>query len=118
MAKVCEVKLTVGNEMTDVKNEKTGDFFSVREIEKMTLESLFVIAANMQKEFKKLNICYDLIEEVKEIKDDAGCFKISTTELKEYLIPAIEKSVDKRPGPWYYARKMFKSIENPKEIEV
>lgn len=118
MAKVSVIKLTVGNEMTEAKKPNGNELMSIREIELMALESLFLIAVNMQRDFKKMNICYDLVEEVRSIKPDTDCFKISTTELKEFLIPAIEKSADNRPGPWYYARKMFKSIESPEEIEV
>lgn len=118
MARLAVVKLTVGDEMTEATKPDSKEFMTVREVELKVLEALFVIAANMQRDFKKLNICYDLIEEVKAIKEDMDCFKISVSELKEFLIPAIEKSADNRPGPWYYARKMFRSIENPTEIEV
>jgi hypothetical protein len=109
MAKVSIIPLSAATEMTDAKKEDKT-FYSVREIELAILENLFVVAANMQKDIRKTNVCWDLIQEVKAIKDDQINFKISGSDLKELLIPAFEKTAESRPGVWYYSRKMFKAI--------
>jgi predicted transcriptional regulator len=118
MAKVSVIKLTAKDVISDAKKNEAGEFWTVREIELNALEAIMVVAANMQKNVCKINVCYDLIEEVKAITKDMGSFKISNTDLKELVIPAIEKMVDSRPPFWFYAKSMFKSIEKPEEIEV
>lgn len=117
MAKVSVIKLTEKSIMSKAKKDDQS-YWSVREIELNALEALFLIAANSNKSCTKLVDCYDLVDEVKNIGEDAESFKISNTDLKDFLIPAIEKSADQRPGFWFFARNMFKSIEKPEEIEV
>jgi predicted transcriptional regulator len=118
MAKVSVIKLTAKDVVSGAKKNEAGEFFTVREVEISALENLFVLAANMQRDIRKINVCYDLIQEVKSITDDMDSFKITGTDLKDLLIPAIEKMVDNRPGFWFFARAMFKSIEKPEEIDV
>ncbi|MBE3122204.1 MAG: hypothetical protein IMZ53_14925 [Thermoplasmata archaeon] len=117
MAKLFNIKLTQKDVVSEVTG-KDGTNRTIRSIELEILETLFLVAVNSQKDHKKINICYDLIEEVKGIKDDTESLKITPSDLKELLIPAWEKTIDGRPGYWYYARAMFKSMENPEEIEV
>ena len=118
MAKVSMIKLTAKDVMSEAKKDEAGNLWTVREIELNALEAFFVLAANMQRDIRKINVCFDLIQEVKAITDEMDSFKITGTDLKELLIPAIEKMVDSRPPFWFYARNMFKSIEKPEEIEV
>lgn len=118
MAKVSVIKLTTKDVVSGAKKDEAGTMWTVRDIELNALESLFVLAANMQRDIRKINVCYDLIQEVKSITTEVESFKISNTDLKDLLIPAIEKMVDNRPGFWFFARNMFKSIEKPEEIEV
>jgi hypothetical protein len=116
MAKLCVIELSDPKEMSKaLKEDKT--FWKTREVELAVLRNLFSIAANSQKDYKKLNVCYDLVAEIESITDQIE-FKISPSDLKDFLIPAIEKSADQRPDSWYFARKLFKCIENPKIIEV
>jgi hypothetical protein len=118
MAKLSVIKLMAKDVISEAKKNDSGEFWTVREIELNALESIMVVSANMQRDIRKINVCFDLIQEVKAITDDMESFKITGTDLKELLIPAIEKMVDSRPAFWYYARNMFKSIEKPEEIEV
>jgi hypothetical protein len=118
MAKVSVIKLTAKDVISEAVKNDAGEKWTVREVELNALEAIMVVAANMQKNVCKINVCYDLIQEVKAITDDMESFKITCTDLKDLLIPAIEKMVDSRPPFWFYARNMFKSIEKPEEIEV
>ena len=110
------IKLSPNDLNTEIKKEDNS-FLSVREVETGALESLFLVAANAQKDVRKINTCYDLADEVKNL-NAAEVFKISPSDLKDYLIPAFEKTVDQRPASWRYAKNMFKSIEKAEEIEV
>lgn len=117
MAKVCVIELSKTGELSKaLKEDKTQ--WQMREIELAVLKNLFMIAANAQKDYRKLNTCYDLVAEIEAITEEMGVFKISPTDLKDYLIPAVEKSAEQRPDSWYFARRLFKQLENLKEVEV
>jgi hypothetical protein len=117
MAKLLQIKLSPKEKLSDVQksiNDPTK--LSIREVEITILETLFTIAANSQKELKKMNECYDLIGQVKNLTDDKLEMNLTKADI-EYLEKAIETSATQRPGSWFAAREMFKSIEKPVEVE-
>jgi hypothetical protein len=117
MAKLLVIELA-GSALMSKALKEDGTFWRVRDVEIAVLKNLFMIAANAQKDTRRLNTCYDMVDEIERITDGIEGFKISPSDLKDFLIPAIEKSADQRPDSWYFARNLFRQIENPKEVEV
>jgi len=118
MAKLFQIKLSPKDVLSDVQKTATDETkLSVREIELAALENLFSTAANSQKDLKKMNECYDCIGQVKNLKEEALEINLTKQDI-EYLEKAIELSASQRPGFWFAAREMFKSIEKPAEIEA
>lgn len=117
MATLNRIKLTPADVLCDLvdENQKAR---TVRSVEVEVLESLAVVAANNQEDCAKMNVCFDLIEEIMGITPEMDSFKITPSDLKELLMPAIRKTVGRRPSYWYYARKLFKMLEKPEEIAV
>ena len=71
MAKLNAITLTPAGVFTELKDE-TGALRSVRGVELEVLEALAVVAANNQEDHCKLNVCFDLIAEIKAITDEMG----------------------------------------------
>lgn len=117
MATLNRIKLTPAGVLCDLVDENQKPR-TVRSVEVEVLESLAVVAANNQEDCGKLNVCFDLIEEIKGITPEMDSFKIAQSDLKELLIPAIRKTAGRRPSYWYYARHLFKALEKPEEISV
>jgi len=118
MAKLYQIKFSDKGKLSDLaKSEKDATKTTCREIELLALESLLSVAAANMKEIKKVNECYDVIDQIKNLQDDKLELNLSKTDL-EYVEKGLELSAGQRPGAWYYARDMFKSIEKPVEIEV
>lgn len=118
MSKMIAIALTPSDKISSVKKENKDGYYTIREVELRALGDIFMIAANSQKSLSKMNTCFDLVEEVKAIPAEMTEFRIAASEFKEFVPPAIEKTVDGRPGAWYEARAMFRDIEKAREIDV
>ncbi|MBN1130284.1 MAG: hypothetical protein JXA71_14930 [Chitinispirillaceae bacterium] len=120
MSKIAILKLSPKDTFSDIDNAVGGGKMSVREIELSALENLAGVAAADQKELRKANTCYDLVDEIKRLKeqDEVEVYRVSKGELDEFIITAFGKTAGQRPTGWFYARNLFKQFEQPEIEEV
>lgn len=115
MAKQYRIKFAEG--LTKIqKSETDASLLSVREVEIMALDALFSAAASKQQDVKKLNLCYDCLEQVQNLKDENAI--LFTRGDLDFLEEGLKATVDRRPPAWFWARNIFRQLEKPEEIEA
>ena len=89
---------------------KKTDILSIRDFEKMFLESLLQQAMKDHKKLSDMNVIMDISQTIENAQDS---FDIDEDDLKKYLVDPIEK-VDPQPF-WIKLKSLFQQLSRPEE---
>jgi hypothetical protein len=118
VATLYKLQLSDKTKMSEVaKSAADSALMTIREVELLALESMLNIAASNQKDVKKINEAYDLIDQIKNLTDDKTFISVTKSDL-EQVERGIELSSGQRSPMYFWARQLFKSIEKREEVVV
>lgn len=128
MAKVYRFELSAHEEAEKTESKwkckKCGED-NATEVEKLTdrklemsiLSQLFDLASVHEKKATQIKLCMDCVDQLENLPDDRNEITF-TKEDYSLLETAIEKTAGARPIAWLKARKLWKQLAEPEEVEV
>lgn len=109
LSQTATIKLSAKGEKFEVDMLKDQE---VRDTELNILISCFEAQANEEKQLKNLNLCIDCAETVRCLTDEEDEITLTKQDLDLWK-KGFELTVKRRPGGWFYARKLMKQLEEP-----
>lgn len=110
MAKQYAIPLSLATEILTVPGSE-GAEIKTRDVEKAILSSCAQVAANAEKDIRKINVAVDLLGVIENVPDDSPHVILDDAD-RELIDAGIKGTTGKRPTIWFRCTALWKALES------